>query len=1111
MKKNSFHPQTSLRRHFLALLMATSLLFTHSILCAGVYSQRKLDINMKDVSLVQLLKHIDHETEYSVLYRSDQLNKLQLVSVNLKDATIEEILEQCLIGTGLSYQINDKTIIISRELTSGRALPQQTMREIKGVITDTKKEPLIGATVLIKGTSIGAVTNENGEFSLKIPEDITTVTVSFIGYKPQEVSVTGKTILHVTLEEDIVAMDDVVVTGFFPRRKEGFAGSVTTIKKADLQKLSTGNIFTTISTIDAGFKINEDNINGSNPNTIPDFTIRGKGSFQNGSTSPLFILDGFEVSAEKVFDMDINRIESITLLKDASATILYGSRAANGVIVIETTAPAPGQLRVTYDFKPTIAYADLTGYDLMNAREKLEYERLAGLYDQGNSLQEHHDAELEYYKRYKDVAEGVNTYWLSQPVETAFSHAHSLYVEGGVDNVRYGIDASYNQQNGVMKKSGRDRTSLGFSLIYRIKDKITIKNYISYAHTHAHNSPYGDFSTYGLANPYERIHDQNGDLIPLLMNGEPNPLYDAALPFRSFTKSQEFREQLNVDWMINTAFRLRGQVGINKSNSESENYTSPFSSKFVLKNKENPETGAKEYYPIEERGELRLSTGNTMEVSSNLTLNYNKLLAEKHLLYAGVGAELNTSQNHSNGYTVTGFPDDRYSDPAFAIQFKKNTRASSNESLTRSVGFFGNLNYIYDNRYFLDASGRYDGSSRFGADNKFAPFWSVGAGWNIHNEKFWPKNTGIDLMKLRYSYGVTGNQEFSAYQAKTMYQFRTDRLYGTLTPVTLMGYGNPELKWQTQYQSNIGIDFGLAKSRLKFTFNYYHKRTEGMLTSITVAPSLGLPSDSFTANLGEIKNEGYEININGVAIRKPEQDLEWAIFMQGAHNKNTLVKISNQLKGINNQNNADKTTPGAVYEEGQSMSAIKAVKSLGIDPVTGQEIYVKKDGSLTYTWDANDKIVCGDSEPKFYGNLGTNLFWKGWNLNMVFKYSFGADYYNQTLASRVEGANPAYNADRRVLNNRWVNPGDHALYKNIKEYTTTFISTRFVQEENMIQLTNLSLSYDFPKEWLQKYSIHTLRLSFYVNDLFRLSTIKEERGLSYPFQRSYVFGLNVSF
>ena len=525
----------------------------------------------------------------------------------------------------------------------------------------------------------------------------------------------------------------------------------------------------------------------------------------------------------------------------------------------------------------------------------------------------------------------------------------------------------------------------------------------------------------------------------------------------------------------------------------------------------NPETGTQEYVPIEKRGELSLSTGNVISVASNVTLNYNKLVAEKHLFYLGLGMEVNTSNNRSNGYRLTGFPDDRYSDPSFAIQYKEDTRASSSESVTRAIGFFGNLNYIYDNRFFVDGSLRYDGSSQFGADNKYASFWSLGGGWNIHNESFWSKTSLINMLKVRYSYGITGNQEFSAYQAKTMYKFQVDRLYGTFIPATLMGYGNPDLKWQTQRQSNIGLDFGMMQDRFRMTFNYYRKRTKGMLTSITVAPSLGFSSDSFTANLGEIKNVGYELNLNMVFIRDRSKDLEWAVFFQGANNENTLVKISNQLKGINDQNNANKTTPGAVYEEGQSMSAIKAVKSLGIDPVTGQEIFVKRDGTLSYTWDANDKILCGDSEPKWFGNIGTNLFWKGWNLNMVFKYSFGADYYNQTLASRVEGANPAENADRRVLNDRWTKPGSHALYKNIKAYTTTFISTRFVQKENTVQLSSLSLSYDFPREWLKKYRVNTLRLSFFANDLFRLSTIKEERGLSYPFQRSFVFGLNVGF
>ena len=468
------------------------------------------------------------------------------------------------------------------------------------------------------------------------------------------------------------------------------------------------------------------------------------------------------------------------------------------------------------------------------------------------------------------------------------------------------------------------------------------------------------------------------------------------------------------------------------------------------------------------------------------------------------------NDNNSHGFIMTGFPDDRYSDPAFAIQYKKETKPSSSESKSRAIGFFANGNYSYDDRYFADVSVRIDGSSKFGADKKYAPFWSAGAGWNVHNEKFF-KHTKISMLKLRYSYGVTGNQEFSAYQAKTMFQFNTDRLYNSGISAALMGYGNPDLEWQNQYQSNYGFDFGYAKDRIRLQFNYYQKKTEGMLTSVSVAPSLGLPSNTFTSNLGKIQNKGVEVNLNAVLIRDQGKDFEWSVMLQAAHNKNKIMEISTALKNINEKNNQDKTTPAAVYEEGESMSAIKAVPSLGIDPTTGQELFMKKDGTITYTWDATDKVICGDSEPKVFGNVGTNLYWKGWNLNMVFKYDLGADYYNSTLAERVEGANPRYNADRRVLNNRWKEPGQHALYKNIKEYTTTYISSRFVQKENTLQLTSLSLSYDLNREWIRKFGLNTMRLSFYMNDVFRASTVKNERGLDYPFQRSFVFGLNIGF
>ena len=1124
MKKNNvLYPLLGLRIHLnrcLPMKLMILLIFVFSIPAfSAAYSQEgSVSFSAENMRVEEIIKHVRNISGYKFLFNHEELRSVGTKSVKFANTPIRDVMNEVLRGTNLTYRLEKDVIVIYPMVVTTRDSVQKSVT-VKGVVKDIKGTTLPGVTVLLKGTTIGVTTDEGGRFSLTIPESPNAEFLfSFVGMIPQTILYRNmpKGDWTVVMKEEVMEVDEVVVTGLLTRKKSGFAGTTTMITKQELAKVSTGNIFTTISAIDAGFKINENNLDGSNPNVLPDFTIRGKGSFQNGSTAPIFILDGFEVSAQKVFDMDVNRIESITLLKDASATILYGSRASNGVIVIETTAPQAGKLRVTYDFKPTIGVIDLTDYDLMNAREKLQYEKEAGLYEyegsvgyEENNRREQAKLDEQYYTKYKNIVEGVNTYWLSQPVESSFSHAHSIFVEGGADNVRYGIDASYNQNKGVMKESGRDRLGLGFTLIYRIKDKVTIRNYMSYAHTNAYDSPYGSFSTYATLNPYERIYDENGELIAKLSDGTTNPLYDAFLPNRSFSKMQEFTEQLSVDWFIHDGLRLKGQISIVKGESSGENYKSPFSAEF-LNTVYNSEIRMQEYLPISKRGYLSMTDGSSLGYNGNITLNYNTLFGEKHILYAGIGCEVKQDDSNSHGFTVTGFPDDRYSDPAFAIQFKENSRATSNESKSRSIGFFANGNYIFDDRYFADVSVRIDGSSKFGVDKRFAPFWSVGAGWNVHNEKFF-KTTKVSMLKLRYSYGVTGNQEFSAYQAQTMFQFNTDRLYNSSVTAELMGYGNPNLEWQNQYQSNFGVDFGYAKDRIRVQFNYYLKKTQGLLTTITVAPSLGFPSDKYTANLGEIQNKGLEVNLNAVIIRDMEKELEWSVMFQVANNKNKIGKISTALKTVNDENNRNAQVPGAVYEEGESMSAIKAVRSLGIDPTTGKELFVKKNGELTYTWDAEDKVICGDTEPKVFGNFGTNLYWRGWNLNLVFKYNLGADYYNATLAQRVEGADPAKNADRRVLKDRWKESGQHALYKNIKDYKTTYISSRFVQKDNTVQLSTLSLSYEVNKVWISRFGMNTLRLSFYMNDVFRASSVKNERGIDYPFQRSFVFGLNVSF
>ena len=667
------------------------LVFCMLVQTFAAVNAQTVTLKKQNASLEEIIWELKEQTKFVFLYSSADVATVKGIDIDMQNSQIDAILKKCLEGTDLQF-VKENNAIIIRQANGKTAVPQVQSRKITGKVIDEDGNPLPGVAVLIEGTTIGVATDMDGKYDLTCPEmkDIV-LKFSYIGMKPKSVVVGNKTVVDVTLESDSQEMDEVVVTGLLNRRKSGFAGTTTVISKQELAKVSTGNIFTTISTLDAGFKIEENNLDGSNPNKLPDFTIRGKGSFQNGSTAPIFILDGFEVTSQKVFDMDINRIESITLLKDASATILYGSRASNGVIVIETTAPKAGKLRVTYDFKPTIAIVDLTDYDLMNAREKLQYEKEAGLYTQeitpgyeDNDRREQGELDKAYYNRYKNIVEGVNTYWLSQPVKNAFSHAHSLFVEGGADNVRYGIDASYNQNKGVMKESGRDRFGLGFSLIYRIKDKITIKNYISYAHTHAYNSPYGSFSQYAKLNPYERIYNDNGELIPKLSDGDTNPLYDALLPNRNFTKDQEFREQLSVDWFIRDGLRLKGQMAIVKGETSGEIYKSPFSAEF-LKTTYNSESRVQEYLPIAERGYLSMTDGASFSYDGNVTLNYNTLVNEKHIIYAGVGLEVTQNDNNSHGFIMTGFPDDRYSDPAFAIQYKKETKPSSSESKSRAI------------------------------------------------------------------------------------------------------------------------------------------------------------------------------------------------------------------------------------------------------------------------------------------------------------------------------------------------------------------------------------------------------------------------------------------
>jgi hypothetical protein len=428
------------------------------------------------------------------------------------------------------------------------------------------------------------------------------------------------------------------------------------------------------------------------------------------------------------------------------------------------------------------------------------------------------------------------------------------------------------------------------------------------------------------------------------------------------------------------------------------------------------------------------------------------------------------------------------------------------------IGYTGNFNYTYGQRYFLDGTLKTEGSSQFGKDKRFAPFYSIGAGWNIHNEKFLLNNDIINTARFRLSYGTSGSQSFSPYQALTSYESISGYNWKGYYGVQLLGIGNNELKWQKTKQFNIGFDLEMANRRFSLNLDLYNKKTDDLLSDVNLPSSSGF--NSYKANVGQVENKGFELSTNAFLIRNAKKAIFWSIGGTMIHNVNKIKKISNYLEYLNSlMQDENSVNPSFMYKEGQSINTIFAVKSMGIDPSNGKEIYVKKDGSMTYTWDSKDKVACGISEPKYLGVFNTRFRYKGWLLSAIFSYRFGGQMYNSTLVSKVENIYPYNNADRRALYDRWSTENTHAKYKAINDFTTTYATSRFVQDENTLKCTSLSLSYEIPLEWMKKAKLpfQYLQLSGYAEDLFYWSTIKQERGTSYPYARTYTFSLTARF
>lgn len=1007
-------------------------------------------------------------------------------------------------------------------------LPPQGNYVYGRVIEKLSNEPMVGVTIRLDGHSTGVITDINGCYVLTLPEKGGLVIYSYIGFETRKIKVTSRQKVDVQMVEATESIQEVIVTGYNSIQKESFTGNTTKIEKEDLLKVNPNNLISAIQTFDPSFRIQENLATGSDPNSLPQFVLRGQtgiGETTLGQTStssisrevlsgnsnlPIFILDGFEVDVEKIYDLDMNSIHSINILKDAAATAMYGSRAANGVIVIERRAPEAGKFRVQYSGVLSAELPDLSSYNLMNAREKLETERLAGLYD--SNTPEIDPYTNGYYQRLNNVLTGVNTYWLSQGLRTALNHKHSVFIDGGENDVRWGVELGFRGTEGVMKHSSRKNANAAFYVDYRIGG-LQIKNKVTYTYNKSTDVPFNSFSDYSHLLPYMRLYDENGDYVRRLekfdgaSGTQVNPLYEINF-YNSFDHSgyDEVTDDLSLNWRITDGLRLRGQFSVLMRNSTGDLYKDPASASY------SASTG-------NINGEKTESTQKRTVIDGSLSLMYNNTF-KGHNLNICLSSNMRQTQSTASETRYRGFPGGDLVSSNYAAEVYG--KPSSSDNTTRLVGALLTSNYTYNNIYLADLTGRIDGSSEFGSDKRWSMFWSTGAGINIHNYDFMKSNELFSMLKFRASYGLTGKTNFSLYSAKDMYQLQTDSWYPTGYGVFLYQMGNPNLKWERKYTLDYGVEIGLWHDKIYLKASAYDERTIDLITDYTIPSSTGFTS--YKENMGKVKNTGVELELRA----RLYSDRNWLFQLYGsfARNKNTIIEISQAMRdynkrveelfsGYNPESSSDSKYAKTYlkYYEGASLTSIYGMKSLGISPTNGKEIYLRRNGDVTDVWSADEWTIIGDTAPKGQGSFGYTLSYKQLSMFASFLYTFGGDAYNNTLVSYVENADIKNdNVDKRVLLDRWQKPGDITTMKDIRDRNvTTGASSRFVQKNNTLQWSSLTMSYNFRPEQLKKLHLSGLRLSFTMNDLFYWSTIRQERGLDYPYSRSFNLTTNIIF
>ncbi len=995
--------------------------------------------------------------------------------------------------------------------TSFSLFSQEKEISISGKVTGLNNDPIPGVNIFIKGTSTGTISEFNGAYKISIPANAELLVFSYIGYNTIEEPINNRSIINVTMTEDTKQLEEIVVTGYSSQSKADVIGSISSLDPAIVKDMPISGIDQALQGQVSGVSVTQ---SSGTPGGGIMVRVRGNSSISS-SNRPLYIVDGVPIrdgglssrsfggqNDNALAAINPNDIESIEILKDASAKAIYGSRAANGVVIITTKRGAIGA-PTTFELDVQRGVIDPTNtIDVLNAKELLQLQRETMFHAE----EDPDDAGIP------GVTDAVNTNWQDEVMRQALMQQYQLSVRGGSEKTQFYLSGAYRGEEGVMLNNDFKRATMVANIDHKATSRLSFGLNLNLART-KNNRVKGDNFLDGVYNaaltslPYYQPYDEEGSLYAPGNNG-----YAGFPNFNAVGQATEPRFDTYASKLISSIYAKYEIIpNLHFTSKLSLDYTSTIEDQF------EPTTSAIGGF-LESVGQQGYGIYSTSEGSTILNSNifvYNTSIGDVHNIGGIAGTEF-ISRTSRNGSTVgILFPSDEFTYLSSAGLIQDGSSYMANSGL---ISFFGEINYKYKSKYLAKATARYDGSSRFGEDRKYGFFPAFSLGWRASEEQALQGLSWLDDLKFRVSYGLTGNERIGNFQYLATWGATT--AYNGIPAVGPATLGNPDLGWEQTTEFDIGADVSLFAGRVQFIFDYYYNQTNDLLLSEALPFTTGF--GSILGNLGEVTNEGMELTISTVNV---DNEVRWTSQFNISQNKNIIKKLATDEPQFSGYQTFTNSTH--IVSSGKPLGTFWGLKFLGVDPGTGDAIYYDKnnDGELT----AADGTFIGDAQPDFFGGFTNSVSYKGFDLSLFFQFSYGNEMINFGNTTLLNSGEDIENNQSRAALGRWQKEGDITSipkYEFGNTYNNRF-SSRFVEDASYLRIKNFTVGYSLKPELLAKFKLNKLRvyasgtniwtLTNYtgadpeVNSLDGSTTAQGLDLYTFPQVRTILIGLNLGF